>query len=254
MANEYDLLTHLSVDDWEQMADTLVKNDPYHHLRSIHNCETFYDHTKPWITHCSCQRCDHYKTTETTTQLRETYGKPVIWDEVGYEGNLPHCWGNLTAEELTRRSWEAVIRGGYCGHSETYLSDDNLIWWCHGSALKGQSAERFGFLLDFLKDVPGGGLKEGPQRDNIHFQWDDKIAVPEDDQYAGTWYFYYFSLWRPAFRQIYIDDTTWYDAEIIDTWNMEVIPAGRHRGKYELELPGKQYIGIRLKKCADQGD
>lgn len=254
MANEYDLMPHLAVSDWEQMAAALVENDPYHHLRSIHNCETFYDHTKPWITHCSCQRCDLYKTTETTTQLRETYGKPVIWDEVGYEGNLPHCWGNLTAEELTRRSWEAAIRGGYCGHSETYLSKDNLIWWCHGNTLKGESAKRFGFLMDFLKDVPGCGLKEGQLRDNIHFQWDDNIAVPQDDQYAGTWYFYYFSLWRPSFRQIYIDDTTWYDAEIIDTWNMEITPAGRHKGKYELELPGRQYMGIRLKKSADQGD
>ena len=170
------------------------------------------------------------------------------------EGNLPHCWGNLTAEELTRRSWEAAIRGGYCGHSETYLSKDNLIWWCHGNTLKGESAKRFGFLMDFLKDVPGCGLKEGRLRDNIHFQWDDNLAVPQDDQYAGTWYFYYFSLWRPSFRQIYIDDTTWYDAEIIDTWNMEITPAGRHKGKYELELPGRQYMGIRLKKSADQGD
>lgn len=240
LANEYDLLRHLSIEHWEQMAEYLVAHDPYSHLRSIHNCETFYDYSKPWITHCSCQRCDHYKTTENTSQMRETYGKPVIWDEVGYEGNLPHCWGNLTAEELVRRSWEAVIRGGYCGHSETYLSDDQIIWWCHGGQLKGDSAKRFQFLADFLSDVPGHGLKEGNLRDDCHFQWDDKIAVPEEDSYAGEYYFYYFSIWRPTFRQIYIDDTTWYDAEIVDTWNMTVTPAGRHKGKYELPLPGTQ--------------
>ncbi len=252
LANEYELLRHLSVDDWEQMAAVLTAADRYGHLRSIHNCEIFYDYSKPWITHCSCQRCDHYKTTETTAELRKLYGKPVIWDEVGYEGNFPHCWGNFTAEELTRRAWEALIRGGYCGHGETFLSDDNIIWWCHGGRLKGLSGPRFRFMMDFLKDVPGHGLKEGEVRDDIHFQWDDKVAVPEEEAYEGEYYFFYFSIWRPPFRQIYIDDDTWYDAEIIDTWNMTVTPAGRHKGRYELKLPGTPYIGIRLRKCADQ--
>ncbi len=249
LANEYELLKTVTTDDWEQMAAELMADDPYGHLRSIHNCETFYDFSKPWITHCSCQRCDHYKTTETTAELRDTYGKPVIWDEVGYEGNFPHCWGNFTPQELVRRGWEAILRGGYCGHSETFLCDDDIIWWCHGGILKGESAARFAFMLDFLKSVPGHGLKEGRLRDDKHFQWDDKVAVPQDDAYAGDFYFYYFSIWQPPFRQIYIDDTTWYEADIIDTWNMKVIPTGKHKGRYELPLPGTQYIGIRLRRA-----
>lgn len=35
---------------------------------------------------------------------------------------------------------------------------------------------------------------------------------------------------------------------------MTITPAGRHKGRYELPLPGTQYIGIRLKKSADQSD
>lgn len=248
LANEYELLGHLSFEDWERLALILTEATPFRHLTSIHNCEVFYDYSRPWITHCSCQRCDHHKTTEFTVELREKYRKPVIWDEVGYEGDFPHCWGNFTPEELVRRAWEAIIRGGYCGHSETYLSKDNIIWWAHGGRLKGESPERFRFMLDFLNDVPGHGLRLGKLRDDLHFEWDDYVAVPDDPDLFGTYYFFYFSLWRPSFRKIWIDDDTWYEAEIIDTWNMTVTPAGRFRGRTELQLPGRQYIGIRVRK------
>lgn len=251
LANEYELM-HFPQDSWEQMAAELVRKDPYHHLTSIHNCEAFYDYRKSWITHCSCQRTDLYKTTEFTSEMREQYGKPVIWDEVGYEGDLPHCWGNFTPEELVRRGWEALVRGGYCGHSETYLNDDAVIWWAHGGKIYGESAARFDFMRSFLKDVPGIGLKLWKARDDYRIQWDDVIAVPESPEYFGQFYFYYFSLWRPAFRQIWIDDDTWFDVDIIDTWNMTIHPAGRHRGKFELKLPGRQYIGVRLRKSSDQ--
>jgi hypothetical protein len=35
---------------------------------------------------------------------------------------------------------------------------------------------------------------------------------------------------------------------VIDTWNMTITPAGRHKGRYELPLTGAPYMGIRLKK------
>jgi len=251
LANEYELLGHLTVGDWETLAGALREADPYHHLASIHNCEAFYDYSRPWITHCSCQREDHHKTTEFTADLRERYGKPVIWDEVGYEGDFPHCWGNFTPEELVRRSWEAILRGGYCGHGETYLSEDNIIWWAHGGHLKGGSPSRFRFMLDFLRDVPGCGLKLAKLRDDVHFQWDDYVAIPEDPAYAGSYYFFYYSLWRPAFRQIWVDDETWFDVDVVDTWNMTITPAGRHRGCFEVPLPGNQYMGIRLRRVPE---
>lgn len=253
MANEYDLMTHLGQEDWETLARALRESDPYGHLASVHNCETFYDHSRPWITHCSCQRVDLHLTTELTDELRERYGKPVVWDEAGYEGDLPLCWGNLTAEELVRRAWEAAIRGGYCGHGETYFRADGPIWWAHGGPLHGQSPARFRFLAEFLRDVPGGGLKAGKLRDNVHFLFDDCVAVPEDPAYEGTYYFYYYSIWQPGSRPFWVDDDTWFDAEIIDTWNMTVTPAGRHRGRFELAMPGRQYMGVRLRKCQDQG-
>ena len=59
----------------------LCRWDPYGHLRSIHNCLRFYDHSRPWITHCSIQRLDLYKSGEMTGEWRARYQKPVVLDE-----------------------------------------------------------------------------------------------------------------------------------------------------------------------------
>ena len=69
LANEYDLFDHKAVEDWEGYAKIICEKDPYHHLRSIHNCHAFYDHNRPWITHCSIQRQDLYKSSELVYQF-----------------------------------------------------------------------------------------------------------------------------------------------------------------------------------------
>lgn len=103
-------------------------------------------------------------------------------------------------------------------------------------------------MREFLEDVPGCGLKFAHLRDDLHFQWDDKLAIPEDPAYEGDYYFYYYSIWRPSFRQIWVDDETEFDVEVIDTYDMTVTPAGRFKGRFNVPLPGKQYMGIRLKR------
>ena len=87
-----------NADDWNYYADVIIKNDPYGHLRSIHNCMGFFDHSAAWVTHCSIQRQDIYKTAELTDEWRRQYGKPVVLDEIAYEGNMPYGWGNITGE------------------------------------------------------------------------------------------------------------------------------------------------------------
>lgn len=49
LANEYDLFDHKAVEDWEGYAKIICGKDPYHHLRSIHNCHAFYDYNRPWL-------------------------------------------------------------------------------------------------------------------------------------------------------------------------------------------------------------
>lgn len=249
LANEYDILKEKTTEDWEHYASLLMQNNPYGHLRSIHNCIEFYDHSRPWITHCSIQRQELYRGPELTQDWREQYQKPVVLDEIAYEGNIQHGWGNITGEEMIRRFWEGAVRGGYPGHGETFLHPDDILWWSHGGELHGESWKRIGFLLDILQAVPGNGLRYLPA------EWDSVCGVPEDEALAKqTGYrLYYYSFMRPSFRIFRLDDETPYHAEVIDTWNMTVTDAGVHRGRFRIDLPGRPYMAVRL-TCLTQPD
>lgn len=246
-ANEYDLMSQKRIADWERYAELVCRMDPYQHLRSIHNCRPFYDHTRPWITHCSIQRQDLYKTAECTNEWRERYRKPVVLDEIAYEGNIQHGWGNISAEEMVRRFWEAACRGGYAGHGETYLSPDRILWWSHGGVLHGESWKRLGFLHEILCQTPGLGLQPYEK-----CGWDEVAAVPEDTgmsfRSVKDYYLIYYSFMRPCFKEYYFDDTTEFELRVLDTWDMTVTDAGIVKGKFRVELPGKPYMAIQLKR------
>ncbi|MDR3121103.1 MAG: DUF5605 domain-containing protein [Clostridiales bacterium] len=244
LANEYDLMSHKSISDWESYAAILCKKDPYRHLRSIHNCKPFYDYSRPWVTHCSIQRQDIYKTAEYTDEWRERYQKPVVLDEIAYEGNIQHGWGNITGQEMTRRFWEAACRGGYAGHGETYLNESGILWWSHGGVLHGDSPGRLKFLLKILKQTPGYGLKRWERT-----SWDEVAAVA--DQFAdGGYYLFYYSFMRPSFRDFDFKDHENYSVEVIDTWETTIEDRGVHSGRFRVELPGKPYMAIRIRRTA----
>ena len=44
--------------------------------------------------------------------------KPVVWDEVKYEGNNTQNWGTLSAPQMVQRFWWAAAVGAYGGHGE----------------------------------------------------------------------------------------------------------------------------------------
>lgn len=246
LANEHDLMTHKSVKDWENYAQIIRENDPYNHLRSIHQCIVMYDHARAWVTHGSIQRVDIYRTTEDTDKFREQYRKPIVWDELGYEGNIQHGWGNISPQEIVRRFWEAACRGGYAGHGETYLNKNEILWWSHGGALHGESWKRLYLLYDILCETPGIGLMPYKNRG-----WDEVCAVPESEPFGfeiHSYYLYYYSFMCPSFRDYYIDDETEYEVKVIDTWNMTVENKGVYKGKFRIELPGRQYIAVQLRK------
>ena len=244
LANEYDLLAAKTLVDWERIAAVICREDPYGHLRSIHNCRGMYDHTRPWVTHCSVQRQDLYKGAELVNELRARYGKPVVMDEMAYEGNIQHGWGNITGQEMVRRFWETAMRGGYPGHGETILNDTGFLWWSHGGRLYGESEPRFAFLLKVLRQVPGTGLRLFPE-----CAWDEVCAIPEGG-FGGpaSFYLYYYSFMRPSFREFHIDDTTAYEVTVLDTWNMTEEKRGVFSGKFRVELPARQYMAVMLKK------
>ncbi len=241
LANEYDLLRTKSVEDWERIARFIVDNDPYGHLRSIHNCVTMYDYSRPWVTHCSIQRQDLYKCAEYTNEFRTRYGKPVVLDEIAYEGDIDQGWGNISGEELVRRFWEASIRGGYATHGETYDRGDDLLWWSHGYELRGDSTRRLAFLSGILQQTPGPGLK---MRKGA---WDEISATVEGTGDSG-YYLYYYGFNRPFRRMFSFSPEVRYHAEVIDTWEMKITYAGIYSGNFEILLPRKQWMAIRLRR------
>jgi len=236
LANEYDLFQSKSVDDWERIARVVGENDPVGHLTSIHNCREFYNHSRPWITHCSIQRVDVYRTAENTDQWRERWGKPVVVDECGYEGDIDQGWGNISGEELTRRAWEGAVRGGYVAHGETYLNDREELWWSKGGELVGDSPARLGFLRQIIAEAPRQCI------DPVPGDWDVPWGGDGDDYRLA-----YFGFGRPRFRNIHAPAGRRYVVDLIDTWAMTVhrLP-GEYEGTFRVELPGRPYMAVRL--------
>lgn len=245
LANEYDIMVTKTTEDWEHYAEIICEKDPYRHMRSIHNCLKFYDYSKPWVTHCSMQRIDFYRHVEYTDEYIKQYKKPIVWDEIGYEGNIHVGWGNLPAQELIRRFWEAFLRGGYAGHGETYLDKNDILWWSHGGILKGQSLERLKFLAKIWQEVPGNYLKAGR---GIFDEVVGVVKMAEDGSYYSDYEIHYFGIGQPAFRMFYFSEDEEYEVDVIDTWNMTVTCMGRRKGAAKIELPQRQYMAIRLKR------
>lgn len=241
-ANEYDLMKEKTTADWERLAQIVVENDPHQHLRSIHNCRHFYDHTRPWITHCSVQRTDNYRTSEYVNEWRDRYRKPVVVDECAYEGNISHNWGNITAEELVRRFWEGAVRGGYVGHGETYMHPEDILWWAKGGVLHGKSPERIAFLRRILEEAPVDFLDYAPAGSGPR----DLPCAGQPNQY----YLYYYGFNQPVLKQFTMEPGIRYRADVIDTWDMTVTPVkGLFEGSFRIDLPGKPYMAVRLTRA-----
>ena len=232
MANEYDLVKTKTMLDWDRFFRIVQESDPYSYLRSIHNSGPMYDHSKPWVTHVSVQSSDLDKAGEWLSQYR----KPVVFDEMKYEGNIPKRWGNISAQEMTRRFWLATVAGAYAGHGETYLGPNDVLWWSKGGILHGESPARIAFLRKILEEGPGG-------------------LNPTADRYypnagiEGEYYLYYFDINGPAEYELKLPPGGSYRAEIIDPWNMTITPvAGTFQDKTKIALPGKPYMALRLRK------
>ena len=144
------------MDEWDRYIQLVKKIDPYNHLRSIHNGRVIYDHSQPWITHCSIQSKDF----DRIPAWFEEYQKPIIIDECGYEGNIDRGWGNITGKEMLNRHWLGFIKGAYVGHGETYINPEEILWWSKGGELVGSSSKRIAFLKKIIDQLPEEGFSQ----------------------------------------------------------------------------------------------
>ena len=276
LANEYDLNMAKSLADWEEIEEYAAQNDPFHHLLSNHNCMCFWDHTRKNITHASLQTKG---LSEIPRWIRE-YKKPVIIDECCYEGDLPHFWGSISGQEMVRRFWRCYASGAYCTHGETFLSDDEILWWARGGKLKGESPERIAFLRQIMESLPGplspreGGfldlarsdepvdMEMIPQEMRGFFRaFSNSIhRMSEQDRTAHlggehAWeahcgeeaYLTYFDLQCYGEQTVKLPGDKLYKAELIDVWNMtrETI-AENISGETKLTLPGRDNLALLI--------
>jgi hypothetical protein len=229
-------------------------------LLSIHNGSQLFNHALPWITHASIQNGSAVEEPGRAELYRDVYRKPVVYDEVKYEGNIASRWGQLSAEELVFRFWNATVAGTYCGHGETYKSDDQVLWWSKGGVLKGQSPARLAFLKQVLEAAPAEGI------DPI-----DCWQNPQIGGQPGKYYLVYFGKqtptnWdfqipKPPLGKLQSADGMRFSVEVLDTWNMTVTPVPgdftlKKKDNYSfadkdgraVSLPGNPYMAIRIKR------
>jgi hypothetical protein len=83
---------------WDALFQSVHNEDPSNHLLSIHNNAFLYNYSQPWVSHISLQHTHNHP-----RDMWATYGlKPVMYDEVKYEGRLSSNWGSLSASQMVR--------------------------------------------------------------------------------------------------------------------------------------------------------
>jgi hypothetical protein len=255
LANEWDFMREKRESDWDRFFRIVVESDPYGHLRSIHNGTLLYNHTHPWVTHASIQNGSAVEDFGRAVLYRDAYRKPVVFDEVKYEGDIPQRWGNISAEELVHRFWQGTIAGTYVGHGETYRRPDDILWWSKGGVLRGESPPRIAFLRKIIEDGPGDGLEPIDK-------WQDAPVAGK----KGEFYLVYLgkaspSEWPCDLPRASLDGPLSLRVDVLDTWDMTVRPldgtfAFRPKDRYtyscpdrpRIALPGKPFMALRLRK------
>ena len=236
LANEYELLTAKRPDDWNRLGRLVEAEDHVRHPRSIHNIVEPWDTDSPWVTHASIQLSDPSIGDRTEDWRGRWPAKPVVIDEMGYDGDLDQGWGSLPAEELLIRFWQVTLRGGYATHGETIWRDDELIFWAKGGTLVGESPARIGFLREIVAESPTGRI------DALLSQF-DAVWGGVADRYVLI----HFGRGRPAFRNVPVPDGFAARLSVIDSWNMTIEEQpGVHTGTVRISLPGRQHIVVRL--------
>jgi hypothetical protein len=257
MANEWDFMKQKSEADFDRFFQVVARSDPYNHLRSVHNGRIIYDHNKPWLTHVSMQNGSALADFGRGVLYRDVYRKPIVFDEVKYEGDIEQRWGNLSAEEMVHRFWQGTIAGTYVGHGETYRHPQDILWWSKGGVLHGKSPARIAFLRKILDEGPRQGL------DPIDKWQDDHTAGV-----AGEYYLIYFgkdspTTWTFELPKAELKDGMAFRVDVLDTWDMTVTPvngdfkikteaaAYRYRadGPGPVKLPGKPYVAVRVRRA-----
>lgn len=249
LANEWDLVKEKTRADFDRIGRLVAAEDVHGRLRSIHNWRDLYDHGQAWVTHASIQNGSAVMDDARAEIFRSVWKKPVIFDEVRYEGDIAKRWGDLSGEALVERFWHGTVAGTYVGHGEA-LGERG--WISRGGVLKGQSPTRLKFLKTVLETGPIPGLEP------IDKWWEQHLGGQ-----MGRYYLRYFGSeaprdWAFALPKDGLKGGERFKLDVIDTWNMTISPVD---GVFEMKprdayffhdpqrplmaLPARPYIAVR---------
>jgi hypothetical protein len=258
LANENSYIKSMDDADWDRLFRIVQAKDPYGHLRSIHNADRLYDYSKPWVTHVSLQYYMAVRFFGVSPLLRDIYKKPIVHDEINYEGDIDARWGQLTGEEMVYRFWVAIIGGAYATHGEAFKSGPkDVSWISQGGTLKGKSPDRIAFLRKIVEDGPGQGLNP------IDQCYETNMAGT-----SGEYYLIYFGKdkikeWPFALpdKEKTLEAGMKFKVDIIDTWNMKITPVKEEfvieklnrytyidKNKSKVEMSGNPYMALRIRR------
>lgn len=276
LANEYDCMNAFQKEDWDWIDGFISKKDVYGHMISCHHMLRNYDFSKENITHCSIQG----DVTAAESYMKK-YHKPVLMDEIGYEGNIFCHWGNLSGFELVNRFWICCALGGYGTHGETFMNETDTLWWGKGGELVGKSPERIRFLKRIIRELPGPltpvpyemvsveileGMRQGLYQEQQTDFTRALLQLPKDQTahliegitkdtriYTGHYkeeaYLAYYGRHCTAEGELELPDTGSYRIEVIDVWEMtrKTILTDVN-GKVKFALPGKEGTAVLARK------
>lgn len=260
LANEYDFLRTKTEADWDRLGQLVQACDPHQHLRSIHNGKLIYDHNKSWITHVSMQNGAAVEEAGRAELYRDVWRKPVVYDEIKYEGDSHFRWGNLSGPEMVHRFWCGTVAGTYVGHGDYFFTVVEDAWTSFGGKITGTSTPRLAFLRQIMEDGPAQGI------DPID-QWQD----PNTGGVPGLYYLTYFGHEQPTewTFKLYKNGVTagqHYLVDVIDTWAMTITPeAGEFvtakldnyhyvdAGGRTVKLPGRPGMAVRVRRVGADG-
>lgn len=257
LCNEFDQLER-PAERWDRTGALLAEIDPYDRLRSIHNWIELYDNNQPWVTHASIQNGSATTDFGRANLYRDVWGKPVVLDEIKYEGDIPDRWGHLDAAQLVHQFWIATVAGCYASHGESFVTESGSLHMVEGGALRGESPARLAFLRGILDDLVVPGL--------------DPIDKWDDPAYAAGWprrqYVQYLGRSAPASWEFRLpigvpgerpEPGDRFEVDVIDTWNMTATPVGRTftlddvqrndayaRASAPVSLPAGEAIALRI--------
>lgn len=264
MANEYDFFKHWKPEVWDELTHEVVANDPYRHLCSMHSSTAkYYAYWQPEFTHASIQDQAPVEGYGRAATVRNILKKPVVFDEVCYEGNMTKRWGNLSGQEMLYRMWQGLIAGTYVGHGECYMgspTDYENDFLAVGGKFQGECWKRIGFMRNILDSLPNPLMLADSS-------WDTYTSTAGEGYYLvylgketrSEWIFN-----LPVKNATYarLKGGMRFKVEIIDTWNMTVTPCPQvfetsafdgyricDKYKRSVSLPNLPYLMLRITKC-----